>query len=48
MSLPWPDRLAYKMVSFVPGKVNVNGFEEKKGFHLNRTLQTIFLSGELS
>ena len=23
LSLPWPDRLAYKMVSYVPGKVSL-------------------------
>jgi hypothetical protein len=23
LSLPWPDRLAYKLVSYVPGQVNV-------------------------
>ena len=25
VSLPWPDRVAYKVVTFIPGKVIVNG-----------------------
>ena len=24
VSLPWPDRLAYKMVGYIPGKVNLH------------------------
>ena len=24
LALPWPDRLAYKLVSYVPGQVTVN------------------------
>ncbi len=26
LSLPWPDRLAYKLVSYVPGQVNTYSF----------------------
>jgi hypothetical protein len=26
LSLPWPDRLAYKLVSYVPGQVNIYSF----------------------
>ena len=32
MSLPWPDKIAMKLVSFIPGKVNfdlIAGFSRK-------------------